>query len=118
MEKPVRQDKFQVGDRLFWNTPVCMDHCYTWYPPSDVEYTCIEVRDIESPHGMRGAGHTQMVRVKPNYNKWGDEFSGVWFYPIDRETGNSIDHNGRVCQPVKAEKENGQGNSIQDNISD
>ena len=95
--KPIRTDRFEVGDRVHWNIPICMASCRTWYPPQDREYRLIAVKDIETEGGRRGAGHTQEVRVSPNFNKWGDgdEFSGLWFYPIDRATGKSIDHNGR-----------------------
>ena len=29
--KPIRTDRFEVGDRVHWNIPICMAWCRTWF---------------------------------------------------------------------------------------
>lgn len=85
-----RDDKFKVGDKVWWNVPVVMQACRTWVPDTMKPTVVIAVRDH-----MPNAGHSQLVRVSPNYCPYGDEFDGSWFYPINREKDCAIDHNGR-----------------------
>ena len=77
----VRTDKFAVGDVVEWNTPIVMQHCRTWAPDITKPVTVIAVSSIDNEHLQRAGGHTQLVRIEPNYCPWGDEFSGTWFKP-------------------------------------
>jgi hypothetical protein len=77
----VRTDKFAVGDVVEWNTSIVMQHCRTWAPDITTPVTVIAVRSVDNEHLQRAGGHTQLVRIEPNYCPWGDEFSGTWFKP-------------------------------------
>lgn len=78
----IRQDTYKVGDAVKWRLSVVAEHCLTWAPDLTKEYTVIEVRDETNPHLQRAAGHTQQIRVSPNYCPYGDKFSGAWFEPV------------------------------------
>jgi hypothetical protein len=84
-----RKDRFEVGDEVWWNIPVVMDCCNTWAPDITKPTKIIAVRD--RPPSFNGKGHSQMVRVLPNYCPWGDEFEGTWLLP----TG-VLSHNDRA----------------------
>ena len=77
----VRTDVFAIGDRVEWNVPVVMQFCRTWAPDITKPVEIIAVRSAGNEHLQRAAGHTQLVRVSPNYSPFDDEFSGAWFKP-------------------------------------
>jgi hypothetical protein len=79
--KPLRTDTFAVGDEVWWLVPTVMEFCRTWAPDTLKPTAIIAVRPIELEHVQRNAGHTQYVRVSPNYCPYSDEFSGAWFNP-------------------------------------
>lgn len=81
---PLRQDRFAVGDEVWYHIPTVMDACRTWAPDITRPTKIIAVRDIPIPEGWTrpNSGHTQMVRVSPNYCPHGDEFNGGWFLPV------------------------------------
>ena len=86
---PLRDDRFAVGDEVWYHVPTVMDACRTWAPDTLKPTRIIAVRDI--PIGKSGrvnSGHTQMVRVSPNYCPHGDEFNGGWFLPPGIKTHN------------------------------
>jgi hypothetical protein len=86
---PLRQDRFVVGDEVWYHVPTVMDACRTWAPDISKPARIIAVRDIERrPDGKVPSGHTQMVRVSPNYCPHGDEFNGGWFLPVGIQTHN------------------------------
>lgn len=72
---PVREDRFTVGDEVWWHIPTVMDFCRTWAPDITKPVKIIAVRD------HKNASHSQLVRVSPNYCPYGDEFDGSWFLP-------------------------------------
>lgn len=80
----LRTDTFQVGDMVEWHMPTVMKFCRTWAPDTSKPTEIIAIRPVGKPHMEANAGHTQYVRVSPNYCPYGDEFSGAWFRPIIR----------------------------------
>lgn len=86
---PLRTDRFNVGDEVWYHVPTVMDGCRTWAPDITKPTTIIAVRDIPvGPNGRVNSGHTQMVRVSPNYCRYGDEFNGGWFLPVGIKSHN------------------------------
>ncbi len=84
----IRQDKFKIGDSIWWHIPTVMEHCRSWAPDICNPTTVIAVEDITNPHLQKAAGHTQRVRIAPNYCPYGDEFSGGWFNPTGKKSHN------------------------------
>lgn len=87
---PMRADRFAVGDEVWWNIPVVMSSCNTWAPDITKPVTVIEVNDSKGP-----GGHSQMVRVSPNYCPYGDEFNGLWFLPVGVRSHNEPSYRNR-----------------------
>lgn len=79
----MRTDRYEVGDVVEWHLPTVMASCHTWAPDVSRPTTIIAVEDIESAGGREAAGHSQHVRVSPNYCPYGDGFSGAWFKPLE-----------------------------------
>lgn len=87
--RPQRQDKFAVGDKVWWHIPTVMDHCRTWSPDITRPVKIIAVKEREpGSNGKINAGHTQLVRVSPNYCPWGDQFDGSWLLPVGIKSHN------------------------------
>ena len=77
----IRTDTFAIGDVVEWYTPHVMEFCRTWAPDTTKPVKAIAVRSAGSENLQRAAGHTQLVRIEPNYCPYDDEFSGAWFKP-------------------------------------
>lgn len=86
---PQREDRFSVGDEVWWNIPVVMDFCRTWAPDITKPVTVIAVKEHTN------SGHSQMVRVSPNYCPHTDEFDGGWFLPVGIQTHNDPAYRNR-----------------------
>lgn len=87
---PQRADRFAVGDVIWWNVPVVMSSCVTWAPDITQPVKVIEIKDKKSP-----GGHSQLVRVSPNYCPYGDEFDGLWFLPVGIHSHNELAYRER-----------------------
>lgn len=74
----LRYDKFKVGDEVCWCIPVVMACCHSWAPDITSPTKVIAVKDRKPSINN---GHTQLVRVSPNYCPFTDEFEGTWFLP-------------------------------------
>jgi hypothetical protein len=86
---PQREDRFKIGDKIWWHVPTVMDWCNSWAPPLDKPVTVIAVKD------KKNSSHTQLVRITPNYCPWGDEFGGEWFLPVGIKSHNDKAYTGR-----------------------
>jgi hypothetical protein len=61
---PLRQDRFAVGDEVYYHIPTVMAGCINWAPPLDAVAKIIAVRDVPRTLDGKIAGtHTQIVRV-------------------------------------------------------
>lgn len=79
---PMREDRFKVGDEVWWHVPTVMECCRTWAPDITKPVTVVAVRD------HRNSGHSQLVRVSPNYCPWDNEFDGSWLLPVGIKSHN------------------------------
>lgn len=79
---PQREDRFKVGDEIWWHVPTVMDCCNSWAPDTSKPVRVIAVKD------KRNSSHTQLVRVTPNYCPFTDEFGGEWFLPVGIQSHN------------------------------
>lgn len=80
---PMREDRFAVGDEVWWHIPTVLAACTTWAPDITKPVTIIAVKDRHpGPSGRVNAGHSQLVRVSPSYCPYSDEFDGTWLLPV------------------------------------
>lgn len=91
-----REDRFAVGDEVWWNVPVVMEHCRTWAPDITRPTTVIAVKD--RPPRFIPASHSQLVRVSPNYCPYGDEFDGIWLLPTGIKTHNDPAYRAMIAR--------------------
>ena len=94
---PMREDRFSVGDEVWWHIPTVMDHCRSWAPNITKPVTVIAVKNhtLMSGSDRPASGHWQLVRVSPNYCPWGDEFDGLWFLPTGIKSHNDAAYRNR-----------------------
>lgn len=104
----LRHDKFAVGDEVWWHIPTVMACCRSWSPditkPTKITAVTDRAPSINN-------GHTQLVRVSPNYCPFTDEFEGTWLLPVGVRSPNdpaylAAFNDGKAPdQPASAERD-------------